>query len=385
MAKPAFQVEEDSDGEQFFWRGSNDIFDRASSRASATSESRVDALLDNLCQPVVEGDHQIDGAVGVGFHEGGLELPLDIDEESDHPAEEFISDTGKRERRKVGEKSNYITIEDFHEGKERDCFKLIYNHARFILGTDATPQTIARGVRFFFCQSEDGLSFAETAAAISSTVRIDIILLRFQYEFWMRYMIFPEAFDWTALPVPQRALNQFSYAGLAMNALDVCTLMAAEIWYKPGMHISEIIGVVNDELPGKFEKKIDENIAVFLRAFTPNMPIADALEQIKLQMPYNVEMHTTTKARHFLKRFKLGLNAREAKDLVKDEFPNKYTQCTEEPILDVINHLTDEFLLSRKGDHLWVTVKNPQLQMEEWSRQHHGMAARHTLWWSRLF
>jgi hypothetical protein len=304
---------EEDEGNEFNWRSSDDLFNRASRAANPTAAQRAHALLNDLFESADQGDPEACSALELGGFEDDRGLSLDLAAESGDAEIEPVPQPGKTERRKVAQKSNYVTLEDFEEGTERECFQLIYNYARFILGKNATPESKARGIQFFFCASDTEVTFVEAAAAISTTIRTDVILLRFQYEFWRQYIVFATPFDWSAHPVPERVVNQFAYEGLSLQADDVATLLAREIWYKPGMHVAEAISII------------------------------------------------------------------------KEELPDKYARYADEKILEVIVHLTDQYLLSRKVDNLWVTFKNPELQLNEWAKEHRQDASRNNIWWSRLF
>ncbi|NEX63409.1 hypothetical protein [Noviherbaspirillum galbum] len=314
MNKPAIiPASQEEDDDEFHWSGSDDIFSRAGRAANPTTAQRAHALLNDLFESAAEGDPEACSALELGGFEGDRGVPLDIISQPDDAEIDPVPKLGKTERRKVALKSNYITLEDFEEGTERECFQLIYNHARFVLAKDTTPELMARGIQFFFCASDTEVTFVEAAAAISTTIRTDVILLRFQYEFWRRYMVFSQPFDWSAYPVPDRVMNQFAFAGMSLYADDVATILAREIWYRPGMTVDEATALIKEELPGKYALHADEKI------------------------------------------------------------------------YEVIDHLRHLYLLSQKVDSLYVTYKNPELQLDEWSKEHRQDASRSNIWWSRLF
>jgi len=312
MNDTEFALKEDTENDNFFWRGSDDIFARAGCTDHSTIESRTDALLDSLLESSGERNSEAGRPVDMGLSDDGGEVPSDLTDEPRRTEEGVTDQAATGRRRRIAPKTAYITLEDFEEGEEREAFKIIYNNARFILGSDATPETIARGIRFFFCQSPEG-SFAQYANAICPSIRQDVILLRFQYEFWRRYMVFKTPMEWNALPVPDRSMTQFAYAGVQFDASDMCMILAREIWYKPGMHFGEAITII------------------------------------------------------------------------KEELPKKYGADDDRKILEVIEHLTDQYLLSEKGGHLYVTVRNPELQLADWSNANKADASRNQIWWTRLF
>ncbi|QIN68068.1 hypothetical protein SBC1_81150 (plasmid) [Caballeronia sp. SBC1] len=144
--------------------------------------------------------------------------------------------------------------------------------------------------------------------AISPTIRTDVVLLRFHYEFWRRYDVFAEPFPFiSALPVPPRVVNAAAFGGS-----DIGMLAARNMWVQPGIHINELVADIADEL-----------------------------------------------------------------DIANEEGHEK--------ILHVINGMTDNYVFSRKIDSLYVTLRNPDLEAEDWANKNRADAARSRKWWTRLF
>jgi len=267
------------------------------------------AFLDQLRQSRRQSDSEGDDSLDMGSVEGDISIPLHLDPEFADAAPGTLQDPGSgRKRRRVAERLDYITPEDFDEGSERDAFKLVYGYAVMLFGTNATPKSRAQAIEFFFCESPDAIGFQDAAMAISPTIRTDVVLLRFQYEFWRRYDVFAEPFPFiSASPVPPRVVNAALYAGK-----DIGMLAARNMWLQPGVHIGQLVEDVSIELEQESE-----------------------------------------------------------------EGRNK--------ILQVINRMTDEYLFSRKGDSMYVTLRNPELQTQDWADTRRADASRNQIWWSRLF
>lgn len=274
-----------------------------------TDTARRLAFLDRLRQSRDPGDLEGDDPLDLGILERYHAPPPRLDPKFADAPPGTLQDAGHvGKRRRVAERLDYITQEDFEEGAERDAFKLIYGFAVALFGTNATPESRAQAIEFFFCDSPDHFSFLEAAMAISPTIRTDVVLLRFQYEFWRRYDIFAEPFPFiSSLPVPPRVVNAAAFAGS-----DIGMLAPRNMWLQPGIHINTLIAEIGDELDMRTEAELER-------------------------------------------------------------------------ILNVINQMTDAYLFSRKGDSLYVTLRNPELEQEEWAAKHRVDSSRSKIWWTRLF
>lgn len=131
----------------------------------------------------------------------------------------------------------YITHEDFEEGPQRDAFLLIYGHAEHLF--EGKVEKIRKNaISFFFCNRNNELSFEEAAACIDDVIRVDVLRLRIQYEFWIR--------DWHSGPLPEDAvelpnrvqLMAAHHAGLL--GLD----LVKEAWFEPGLDAKDLIKLV---------------------------------------------------------------------------------------------------------------------------------------------
>jgi len=169
----------------------------------------------------------------------------------------FARGTTSRTRgRNTGTKKEkaYITHEDFDEGIERDAFLLIYGYSENLFDTidkkpfDPDDLKKKRAIEFFFCNTIGGIHLEEALTCIDSQIRVDVLRLRFQLEFWMREWTLP-AMPATAVPMPTRIeLMAAQHEGSHGIAL------AREAWFQPGLKASELIERICD---GESEKAIE--------------------------------------------------------------------------------------------------------------------------------
>ena len=150
--------------------------------------------------------------------------------------------------KKAGIKTEvYITHEDFEEGYERDAFLMIYGHAYNLFEPDTSRSkedqavSAARALDFFFCLSDDDVTFEDAANALSNgyafeeQVRIDVVRLRFMYEFWQRWKVIPTLGPLSCL-LPSRVEALAAFHGGIEG-----TILCKEAWQSPGIEIHELI------------------------------------------------------------------------------------------------------------------------------------------------
>lgn len=140
----------------------------------------------------------------------------------------------------------YITHEDFDEGPERDAFLLIFGYAEHLFESqNKTPfnkddMKKLNALKFFFCRSNDSLTFEDAVACIDNHIRLDVLRLRFMLEFWLRGWQLP-ALPWNADILPSRIeMMAAQYEGVTGVAL------AREAWFEPGIDASDLIERVLD-------------------------------------------------------------------------------------------------------------------------------------------
>ena len=130
----------------------------------------------------------------------------------------------------------------FDEGPERDAFLLVYGHAYNLLQHDDVDARHAAMHFFYDAADEDRLTFQDAIEVIGggTTVRGDVIRLRFMYEFWLRWYK-PPVMGFEASPVPD-----FIEAKACMVGGIEAGILAGEIWYQPGISLTEAMAKTAD-------------------------------------------------------------------------------------------------------------------------------------------
>lgn len=149
----------------------------------------------------------------------------------------------------------YVTHEDFDEGPEQDAFLLIYGYASVLFNTLQKGEfkegnlKQKRAIEFFFCRSIGGLHLPDAAACIDNEIRIDVLRLRFNLEFWMR--------EWVLPPMPANADELPSRVELMAAQYEsmIGVALAREAWFQPGIAVTELFERVCDGESDKFKEK----------------------------------------------------------------------------------------------------------------------------------
>lgn len=135
----------------------------------------------------------------------------------------------------------YITHEDFDEGPERDAFLLIYGYAEHLFDGQVKSTFKCddlkkrKALNFFFCRSPNELNFEDAVACIDNQIRLDVLRLRFMFEFWIR--------DWKLPALPEEADGLPSRVELAAAQYEamIGVALAREAWFEPGIEAGALL------------------------------------------------------------------------------------------------------------------------------------------------
>ena len=156
----------------------------------------------------------------------------DLDEAPFDAAISHIQKSKPRGNRKKELES--FSEEDF-DGAQRKAFIVIRHYKNLIFRKTAKPQEIFESANFIFGRTyEDELNFDMCCEVLEA--RRDVLRLRFHYEFYLRWMVFPAEFPFMIDPLPYRIDNEIIYhVGERGRAL------AYEAWAQPGITTNEMI------------------------------------------------------------------------------------------------------------------------------------------------
>jgi hypothetical protein len=151
------------------------------------------------------------------------------------------------------EKTQYVTHEDFEPGTQRDAFLLIYGYAETLFSKHDVHLK-QKALDFFFKhKNNDGFTFAEAATCIDPSIRVDVIQLRIQFEFWVRdwCLVMPDKAD----ELPERVASS---ARLYGNMVGVTIATAA--WFEPGIELNRLMNFVKQSNPFARDPEIIDSI-----------------------------------------------------------------------------------------------------------------------------
>jgi len=156
-----------------------------------------------------------------------------------------------------------VTAEDFEEGVARDAYILIETFGRNLLLVNSTPAKRNAAMRFFFIESEDSINFKDCCEAIDPMIRPGVILLRFQYEFWLRWFTLATPLPENAVDLPEEAKGRAAYI-----AGDPGVTIAREAWFQPGLSYNTLLErscfllppSIRNKVPELIERLVDANV-----------------------------------------------------------------------------------------------------------------------------
>lgn len=164
-----------------------------------------------------------------------------------------------RATRSRGKMDVYITAEDFTEGPERDAFLLVFGSAWDLFeGTHQGRRKLA--LDFFFCASDQKITFDDTILALGEGLRPDLFRARLMLEFWLRerdqraagkpgLWLMPHL-GFSARPLPE-AFEQLVLS-YCFDAAEEALAIAREVWLEPG--VSEHVAL--NRAQGRMQRQI---------------------------------------------------------------------------------------------------------------------------------
>lgn len=130
-------------------------------------------------------------------------------------------------------KAQVVTHEDFEDGPQRDAFLLIFGYAELLFDSE-DENKIHQGLKFFFGESSEDITFEDAAHCIDPSIRTDVVRLRFIFEFWLR--------DWK-LVMPRNTIGLPNRVELSASQYGqhIGIDLAREAWFEPGIEMESLI------------------------------------------------------------------------------------------------------------------------------------------------
>ncbi len=132
--------------------------------------------------------------------------------------------------------------EDFEDGAPRRAFILIRYYKNAIFKKDTNIKNILEAANFVFGRTIVGeMNFDLCCETLD--VRRDVLRMRFHYEFFLRWMVFPAEFSFMIDPLPKIVENE-----ILMYINEDARALAYEAWVQPGIKVEEMFNRANEGL-----------------------------------------------------------------------------------------------------------------------------------------
>lgn len=165
-------------------------------------------------------------------------------------------------------KNPIVNAEDFEDDGERQALLLIKKHTDILFAHPPSKNAKARlqAIRFLFDPLfvlAHGYDLDLCCRSIHASVRLDVVQLRIQYEFWQQQIVFQNPFPFDTGDLSSMIENN-AYS-LAQNAGvngDVGASIAWRTWAQPGVGTGEVIASVLNVHPDLDKKDIFKCLTV---------------------------------------------------------------------------------------------------------------------------
>jgi hypothetical protein len=148
--------------------------------------------------------------------------------------------------------------DDFEEGPERDAFVIIRQHKHRIFGSRTTPSSILKSIEWFFTAEDDGQTATFDLCCGALGVRADVLRLRLQYEFFLRWWVAPRPFEFLCSPVPDMIM-----ADVAYSCPETGRTLASLVWRNPGIGTEALVAELGHEAQIKRDlTRLDEQCLI---------------------------------------------------------------------------------------------------------------------------
>lgn len=167
------------------------------------------------------------------FHEEGIFGASNVDEASfDAAINSLKKPQGRRVSKKIAQVS--FTEDDFDDPAQRKAFILLRHYKNEIFKAKASPEEIIEAVTFIFGRSAaNELNFDLCCEVLNA--RRDVLRMRFHYEFFLKWMVFPVEFPFLIDPLPRVVENE-----ILMYVSEDARALAVEAWAQPGISTTEL-------------------------------------------------------------------------------------------------------------------------------------------------
>ena len=119
---------------------------------------------------------------------------------------------------------------------------IIKQYKNMLFGSGTKPADQWKAIDFFFTIADDGQKLTFDLCCRTLAARIDVIRLRIQYEFFLRWFIVTSDFPFLTVPVPDIIEGEIAYIAGAEGRR-----LATLAWNKPGISTDELLDRSGDD------------------------------------------------------------------------------------------------------------------------------------------
>ncbi|WP_225934833.1 hypothetical protein [Cupriavidus sp. EM10] len=111
-----------------------------------------------------------------------------------------IPNAGTTQKRRKEDYLRNLTEEDFEEGVERLCYRIVKANVEALFDKRTKPDQLVKAAQWLFGRTLGEVNFERCCETLGT--RKDVLRLRIHYEFWRRWLVLPVEFPFMIDPVP---------------------------------------------------------------------------------------------------------------------------------------------------------------------------------------
>lgn len=178
-----------------------------------------------------------------------------------------IDNIEKSKRRGLTKRQTQVSFseDDFDDPAQRKAFILLRHYKNQIFKAKAKPAEIFEATSFIFGRSQaNELNFDLCCDVLNA--RRDVLRLRFHYEFFLKWMIFPFEFPFMTDPLPSVVENE-----ILMHVNEGARALAILAWMQPGISTADLYAKAKELLDIDAPNGISNITAIEMKRWLESM------------------------------------------------------------------------------------------------------------------
>ncbi|MWL91844.1 MULTISPECIES: hypothetical protein [Cupriavidus] len=179
-------------------------------------------------------DSDGDGEMASVGDEEAAGLARPFSEELALAALSSIPNAGTTQKRRKEDYLRNLTEEDFEEGVERLCYRIVKANVEALFDKRTKPDQLVKAAQWLFGRTLGEVNFERCCETLGT--RKDVLRLRIHYEFWRRWLVLPVEFPFMIDPVPDAVEGE-----IYIVAGDEGYMLARAAWLQPGIRSAALL------------------------------------------------------------------------------------------------------------------------------------------------